>query len=73
MEGRVRLERQLVVRNVSRAEGDGAVQVGQRRRLLLRQSLLTPVLFWLFGREPTERLLAQDAQAPVAPQAREAF
>jgi HME family heavy-metal exporter len=39
----------------------------------LLDSLLTPVLFWLFGRAPTERLLVEEAHAPAKPETREAF
>jgi HME family heavy-metal exporter len=39
----------------------------------LLDSLLTPVLFWLFGRAPTERLLAEEAHTPAKPETREAF
>lgn len=38
----------------------------------LLDTLLTPVLFRLFGRNPTERLLAADGQTRSAPEAREA-
>ncbi len=39
----------------------------------LLDTLLTPVLFWLFGRKPTERLLAEEANTPALPEAREAY
>jgi CzcA family heavy metal efflux pump len=39
----------------------------------LLDTLLTPVLFWLFGRKPTERLLAEEAHTPALPEAREAY
>ncbi len=42
----------------------------------LLDTLLTPVLFWRFGRQPTERLLAEAGEAdahPVAAPHREAF
>ena len=39
----------------------------------LLDTLLTPVMYWMFGREPTERLLGEDAQTPAVADAREAF
>jgi HME family heavy-metal exporter len=39
----------------------------------LIDTVLTPVLFRMFGRAPTERLLAADAEAPEAAEAREAY
>jgi HME family heavy-metal exporter len=39
----------------------------------LLDTLLTPLMFWLFGRRATERLLAEDAHTPTHPGAREAF
>ncbi len=39
----------------------------------LLDTLLTPVLFWLFGRKPTERLLAEEAHTPALPEASEAY
>ena len=39
----------------------------------LLDTLLTPVMYWMFGREPTERLLGEDAQMPAVADAREAF
>ena len=39
----------------------------------LLDTLLTPVLSCMFGREPTERLLGEDAQTPAVADAREAF
>jgi len=39
----------------------------------LLDTLLTPVLFWLFGRRPTERLLAGEAHTPALPDTREAY
>ena len=39
----------------------------------LLDTLLTPVMYWMFGRESTERLLGEDAQTPAVADAREAF
>ncbi len=39
----------------------------------LLDTLLTPVMYWMFGRKPTERLLGKDAQTPAVADAREAF
>jgi HME family heavy-metal exporter len=39
----------------------------------LLDTLLTPLMYWRFGRRPTERLLREDAHTPSAPQVREAF
>lgn len=39
----------------------------------LLDTLLTPVMYWMFGRKPTERLLGEDAQTPAVADAREAF
>lgn len=39
----------------------------------LLDTLLTPVMYWMFGRKPTERLLGEDAETPVVADAREAF
>ncbi|MBL8343853.1 MAG: efflux RND transporter permease subunit [Rubrivivax sp.] len=39
----------------------------------LLDTLLTPVLFWLFGEKATERLLVEEARTPEAPEAREAY
>ncbi|MEH0168529.1 efflux RND transporter permease subunit [Roseateles microcysteis] len=39
----------------------------------LLDTLLTPLLYWLFGRKPTERLLRESDEAVAEPQAREAF
>ena len=35
--------------------------------------LLTPLLYWRFGRKPTEKLLGEEAHTPAAPEAREAY
>jgi multidrug efflux pump subunit AcrB len=34
---------------------------------------LTPLLFWLFGRKATEKLLAEKAHTSAAPETREAY
>ena len=39
----------------------------------LLDTLLTPVLFWLFGRKPTEQLLAGNGQITPAAEARETY
>ncbi|MFN9478324.1 MAG: efflux RND transporter permease subunit, partial [Betaproteobacteria bacterium] len=39
----------------------------------LLDTLLTPVMFWLFGREPTARLLRAQAHTPADGEVREAF
>ena len=39
----------------------------------LLDTLLTPLLFWMFGREATEKLLAEEAHTPAAPETREAY
>jgi CzcA family heavy metal efflux pump len=39
----------------------------------LLDTLLTPVLFWMFGRKATERLLDEDAHTPALPETREAY
>ena len=39
----------------------------------LLDTLLTPLLFWLLGRKPTERLLAQAQDATTAVHSQEAF
>ena len=49
------------------------VTVGGLVSSTLLDTLLTPVLFWLFGRKPTERLLAEEAHTPALPEASEAY
>jgi HME family heavy-metal exporter len=39
----------------------------------LLDTLLTPLLYWRFGRKPTEKLLGEEAHTPPAPEAREAY
>ncbi|HAY11467.1 MAG TPA: hypothetical protein DCY18_16315, partial [Thauera sp.] len=39
----------------------------------LLDTLLTPVMYWMFGRKPTERLLGEDAHTPAVADPREAF
>jgi HME family heavy-metal exporter len=39
----------------------------------LLDTLLTPLLYWRFGRKPTEKLLGEEAHTPAAPEAREAY
>ena len=39
----------------------------------LLDTLLTPLLFWLFGEKATRHLLAEEAHTPAAPQASEAY
>lgn len=39
----------------------------------LLDTLLTPLLFWLFGEKATRHLLAEEAHTPAAPEAREAY
>lgn len=39
----------------------------------LLDTLLTPVMYWLFGRKPTERLLGEEAHTPPVADAHEAF
>ncbi|MBI5722278.1 MAG: efflux RND transporter permease subunit [Burkholderiales bacterium] len=39
----------------------------------LLDTLLTPVLFWLFGRRATQRLLIEEAHTPAVPGTREAY
>ena len=39
----------------------------------LLDTLLTPVLFWLFGRQPTQRLLGAESQTPALSETREAY
>jgi CzcA family heavy metal efflux pump len=39
----------------------------------LLDTLLTPLLFWLFGHKPTEKLLREATHTPAAPDTREAY